>query len=353
MMELTVQTVDRLQGSLLEEVKVFLLCNGLSFEDSPDYTCLIRDFDERIIGTGSLSGNVLKYIAVEKNHQGEGLLGQIITILVKHAFVCGQTHLFIFTKPQNKSIFSSFGFFPIEETMDVLLMENKKGGINEYVRDIVKETSELIANKKLEDTKEIGAIVVNCNPFTNGHRYLIEQASKRCSLLHVFVVSSDKSVFPTAVRLALVKEGTSDLANVIVHQTRDYLVSPATFPSYFLKEKHLALQVNCQLDIALFLDYIVPALGITCRFVGTEPFCKTTEAYNRQMRTMLQAKGIDFVELKRKEHEDVPISASRVRNLMALGRFGEIEALVPRSTYEFILSSQGQAIVAQMEMEKV
>ncbi|MFA6682408.1 MAG: [citrate (pro-3S)-lyase] ligase, partial [Sphaerochaeta sp.] len=191
------------------------------------------------------------------------------------------------------------------------------------------------------------------NPFTRGHRYLLESSAAQCSLLHVFVVSSDKSAFSTEVRLSLVRQGVADIPNIVVHEASDYLVSVATFPSYFLKEQQRAGQLNSELDIAIFLHYIAPALGITCRFVGTEPLCMTTAAYNRQMQKMLASKGVRFVEVQRLESDEQPISASRVRALMGLKEFDTLEKLVPPTTYAFIMSERGQAIASQLAMEKV
>ena len=42
---------------------------------------------------------------------------------------------------------------------------------------------------------KFGAVVMNCNPLTLGHRYLIEQALKQCDYLMIFVVQEDKSFF--------------------------------------------------------------------------------------------------------------------------------------------------------------
>ncbi len=352
-MGIATQTTHDLNGSLLEEVKTFLVEQGLAFEGKPDFTCILRNEEYLIIGTGSLDGNVLKYIAVEKSHQGEGLLGQVLTTLVTQAFSKGLRNLFVFTKPQNKALFIPFGFYPIEETSSVLLMENRKNGISEYVSALKKATDEAVTERGLGIEGDVGTIVVNCNPFTRGHRYLLESSASQCSLLHVFVVSSDKSAFPTEVRLSLVRQGVADIPNIVVHEASDYLVSVATFPSYFIKEKQSAGQLNSELDIAIFLHYIAPALGITCRFVGTEPLCMTTAAYNRQMQKMLEARGVRFVEIERLESEEQPISASRVRSLMGLKKFGELEKLVPETTFAFIMSERGQKIAFQLETEKV
>lgn len=352
-MEIVTQNAQPMKGSLLEEVKAFLLEQGLVFEGIPEFSTVLRNDDYTIIGAGSLDGNVLKYIAVEKSHQGEGLLAQILTSLVTQAFSKGLRNLFVFTKPQNKALFIPFGFYPLEETSSVLLMENRKNGISGYVSALKKATDEAVLGRGLSMQGDVGTIVVNCNPFTRGHRYLLESSAAQCSLLHVFVVSSDKSAFPTDVRLSLVRQGVADIPNIVVHEASDYLVSVATFPSYFLKEQQSAGHLNSELDIAIFLHYIAPALGITCRFVGTEPLCMTTAAYNQQMQKMLEAKGVRFVEVERLQAGEQPISASRVRALMGLKEFAELEALVPASTYAFIMSEQGQAIASQLAIKKV
>ncbi len=352
-MDIITQNVQPMYGSLLSEVETFLLEQDLVFEGIAEFTTILRDENYTIIGTGSLDGNVLKYIAIDSKHQGEGLLGRILTALVTHAISNGIRGLFVFTKPKNKTLFIPFGFYPIEETSSVLLMENRKNGIAQYVSALVKATDNAVLERGLTVSGVVGAIVVNCNPFTKGHRYLLESSAAQCSLLHVFVVSSDKSAFPTEVRLSLVRQGVADIPNIVVHEASDYLVSVATFPSYFIKEKQSAGQLNSELDIAIFLHYIAPALGITCRFVGTEPLCKTTAAYNRQMQEMLEPKGVRFVEVERLESEEQPISASRVRALMGLKKFDELEKLVPSTTYAFIMSERGQKIASQLAMEKV
>ena len=63
---------------------------------------------------------------------------------------------------------------------------------------------------------------MNCNPFTLGHRYLIEQASEKVDHLYVFVVEEDKSFFPFSDRIGLVKKGTADLKNITVKPSGKY-----------------------------------------------------------------------------------------------------------------------------------
>lgn len=185
----------------------------------------------------------------------------------------------------------------------------------------------------------IGSIVMNCNPFTNGHRYLIENAAAQVDLLYIFVVQEDKSYFPFEERFELVKAGTAHLHNVAVVPSGEYVLSYKTLPMYFEKEEKKTAAIDATHDIELFARYIAPRLGITYRFAGEEPLDMVTRQYNEQMSALLPEFGIEFVEIPRKttEADNEVISASRVRKLIGEERWKEIRALVPDTTYEYIM----------------
>ncbi len=183
----------------------------------------------------------------------------------------------------------------------------------------------------------VGAVVVNCNPFTRGHRYLIERAARSCDTLYVFVLSEDRSFFPAADRMELVREGTRDLANVRVCPTGDYMISQATFPTYFIKDKARAPRMQLALDLAVFAGVFARELAITRRFVGTEPNCAVTASYNAAMHDYLPPRGIEVTELPRIEQNGEPISASRVRALLLAGDYEGLRPLVPDTTYEYLI----------------
>jgi [citrate (pro-3S)-lyase] ligase len=195
------------------------------------------------------------------------------------------------------------------------------------------------------DKSSIGAVIVNCNPFTLGHQYLIEYAASRCQLLHIFVLQEDRSSFPSAIRYSLVKAGVKHLNNVILHKGKDYIISDATFPTYFIKENRDVVDTHARLDLELFTHYIAPSLGINKRFVGEEPYCEVTAAYNSIMNETLPRKGIGVLIVPRMMHEGTPISASRVRMLIHDDKFQELKALVPETTYQFLLSSEAEEII--------
>ncbi len=240
----------------------------------------------------------------------------------------GHHHLFIFTSPKSARIFTQFGFYPVAETEEAALLENRKDGARKFVAGL--------ENPRPEDEKPVAAIVANCNPFTNGHRYLVERAAAASGLVHLFVLSADKSRFSAADRMAMVAAGVADLGNVVVHPTSDYLISPATFPSYFIKDKVRAEGINCALDLTIFAQCFAKPLGIVRRYAGTEPTDEVTRAYNSQMRDILPRFGIEVIETPRLERDAVAVSASRVRALLDEGRLEEAGKLVPPATYAYL-----------------
>ncbi|HTO67525.1 MAG TPA: [citrate (pro-3S)-lyase] ligase, partial [Bradyrhizobium sp.] len=181
----------------------------------------------------------------------------------------------------------------------------------------------------------------NANPFTLGHRYLVEQAAAACDWLHVFVVGEDAASFSYADRFALVAAGVKDIDNLTLHPGSEYIISRATFPGYFLKEKAVVDHSWAAIDLLLFREYIGPALGITHRYVGTEPFDPVTNNYNADMRRWLQqaasaAPPIAVVELPRASIDGTPISATEVRRMLARRDFTRIRQLVPDTTLQFL-----------------
>jgi [citrate (pro-3S)-lyase] ligase len=316
------------RGRMLEELRAFLARNGLKYDDRVNYSlCLVED--DKIAAAGSLDGNILKCIAVSNDFQEAGLAAKIVSGLIDEAARNGVFHLFLFTKPENEFLFDSLGFCAVAKTADVLLMENRKNGIGKFVASLMSHN---------ESTEKTGAIVMNCNPFTNGHRYLVETAAKQCSLLRVFVVSENKSAFPADARFNLVKAGTSHIPNVLIHPTGPYLISAATFPDYFFKESVEPQKVNTILDLTVFAERFAGPLGIRRRFVGTEPFDGVTAMYNRQMKEVLPRYGIEVIEIERLETAGKAISASRVRELLGERKMEAIRELVPPATYEFLLT---------------
>lgn len=329
-------------GRKKEKLIAFLNRAALDYDEAAGYTVNLVTRDGGIAATGSLDGNILKYIAVAPAFQGEGLTARVVTLLMNEAVRAGHTHLFLFTKPKNLAMFAGLGFYPIIQTADILLMENRQDGIGQYVRSLDRGTG----------AGPVGAIVANCNPFTLGHRCLIEAAAAQCGTLHLFILSEDRSLFPAEARFRLAEAGVRDIPNVVLHRTSDYLISRAVFPTYFMKDKAHAQEANCALDVRIFAEYFARELGITRRFVGTEPNCPVTRAYNETMKQLLPQYGVALVELPRMELDGAAVSASRVRAAMASGDTGALRRLVPEATLEFIRSPQGQKLSEKLRTEQ-
>lgn len=294
---------------------------GLTPDRDAEQTVTVWE-QEQLIATGSRKGNLLKCIAVHPEHRGEDLTAVVISQLRADAFSAGYKHLFLYTKPENRHLFESIFFYPIARTDTVLLMEDKRGGIRSFLDTL----PQAVPGRK------IGAAVMNCNPFTLGHRYLVETAAKECDHVYIFVLSEDQSRFSADDRMEMVRLGTTDLPNVTVLPTGPYLISSATFPTYFLKDRDSAAQVHCKLDIEIFEKYFVPRFGITHRYVGTEPFSPMTAQYNDALREHLH--HVPLVEIPRLEAGNTPVSASAVR--AALDRNEDIRAMVPETTYRYL-----------------
>lgn len=316
------ELVFRLKGKKRDAWQQLLQQEALTPDENADVTVLLWD-GEILAGTASRLSNLVKCVAVDSRYQGQGLTAQLLTVLRQDGAAQGISHLFLYTKPKNEHLFRPLFFYPVAQSPDVLLMENRKDGITEFLRTL----------PKAEVRGKIGSIVANCNPFTLGHRYLIETASRQCDHLYVFVLSEDKSLFSFADRMEMVKLGTADLKNVTVLPTGPYLISAVTFPTYFLKETAPTDTIQCALDCEIFGNHYAKHFGITTRFVGTEPNCPVTAAYNEAMKQILPSLGVEVVEIPRKNQEQQPISASRVRQLLQAGAWDELEKLVPPTTY--------------------
>lgn len=322
---MNVETVSRLRGEKLNKWTALMAETGLHSDTKTQRTVLVWEGDE-LIASGGRDANILKMLAVSPNHQGEDLLSTVLTELRKDAFDDGHQHLFLYTKPSNELVFSSLFFYPIAKTDKVLFMENKRDGIKSFLDTLPAEKQEGI----------IGSIVMNCNPFTLGHQYLIETASKECDRVYVFVLSEEGDGFRAKDRLEMVKLGTSHLANVTVLQTGPYLISSATFPTYFLKDRDKADKVICEVDIEIFLKHFVPRLSINRRYVGTEPLSPMTNTYNEALKKQLPLSGIELKEIERKETDGTPISASAVRRFIENGDIEALKKYVPQTTFNYL-----------------
>lgn len=189
---------------------------------------------------------------------------------------------------------------------------------------------------RFSEYNKIGSIVMNCNPFTYGHRYLIEKALEQVDFLIIFVVEEDKSVFSFVERFAMVCKGVADLKNVKVVPSGPFILSRMSFPEYFIKESDEDIVENVENDITFFAERIAPYLNIDYRFVGEEPNDMVTNEYNLAMKKILPKYGISLIEIPRKKWDNKYISASLVRKYLENGDNVNLKKLVPKSTINII-----------------
>jgi len=369
-----IQTLNPTTPRQRQRIEAFLKRNGLRFDDMHYYAAITDDDGEMIAG-GGLKGNVIKCVAVDDAHKGEAIANTLISHLIAHANEEGHSNVMLFTKPKNRQLFESLSFRLLAEAPEAVLMETGIGGINNMVEQLkkIKEEGEVCKENNQECKKEEktnlnittpqhlntstsqplttttplrGVVVMNCNPFTLGHRYLIEQAAKQVERLFVMVVREDCSLFAYAERKAMVEQGVAHLENVTVIDGSEYAISQATFPTYFLKRLDDAADTQMLLDLDLFRRHIAPALGATVRFVGTEPTDQLTRRYNQLMHEVLA----DVREIVRLEKEGNAVSASRVRKAMEQGDMSTIRQLVPPTTLPYIIARLAtQALQAELD----
>lgn len=313
--------------SEIKEMETLLHTAGLRMEAGLQYRCGAYEAG-RMIACGGYEGATIKCLAVAPEWRGEALLNTIVSHLYTRIRNAGEEEVFIFTVPGNILLFQSLGFSPLAEAGGAALLTNRPEGIKNYLEGI-RRLPATLSHHGGACSKPIGAIIMNANPFTRGHQYLAEVAANATALLYIFILQEDKSEFPFSTRLTLARAGTAHLPNVRVHAGGRYMISAATFPSYFLKDPGGAAAAYAALDLTLFAARIAPALHITARFVGEEPLDPLTELYNETMLRLLPQHGIDVHILPRKAYAGEPISASRVRRLIQEGRLDEAQALLP------------------------
>ena len=306
---------------LMAERDALLMRSGILREEQADAVFGIVNGEGKLVACGNCRGCSLRCIAVDESCRGEDMLSTLVSAMLEYQFMRGISHVFICTKAKNAPIFAGIGFYEVARAGDAaVLMENRRGGFGCYIA-------------ALERVQ--GAIVMNANPFTLGHRYLAQRAAESCDSMHIFVVREDASEFSFEDRLRMVREGVKDIRGAIVHSTGLYMVSRAVFPSYFLKRTEDATAVQAALDANVFIK-IAAALSVSRRFIGSEPFSAVTNEYNRVLTDTLPKHGIECRETERLTINGCAVSASNVRRLLASGDKERAFALLPPSTQRII-----------------
>lgn len=326
----------------LAQVNKLLQQEGIRLDGNLDYTCGLFDEDWNLVATGSCFHNTIRCLAVSHTRQGEGLLNQVVSHLMDVQAQRGNFRVFLYTKPASAKFFGDLGFYEIARVEGKLVfMENRRGGFGSFCRGLTPRAGE----------GTTAAIVMNANPFTLGHRYLVEQAAAQNDVVHLFVLEEEAGPIPFAVRWKLVNAGVADLPNVHVHKSGPYMISSATFPSYFLKDADDVIRTQAVLDASVFAK-IAADLGIQRRYVGEEKASHVTALYNEVLSQQLPKSGIECHILARKESDSRIISASTVRQAIHDGVLEQVRDMLPKTTYDYFASPEAAAVCAAIQREK-
>ena len=316
----------------LERIKIFLNKFSLKLDSNLTKTFYIENDNNEIIGTISCQDYIIKDLAVDESYQSENLASLLINEILNYFRLNNIYNYQVFTKPIYKTIFISLGFKEIVSTDKVIMLE---GGVS-FINDKIKEINKTLTNRfgELNESCDLGCVVINGNPITNGHMHIIEEASKNHKMVVLFVVEEDKSEFTFEERFSFAYLSTMRLGNICVIPSSKYIVSSSTFPSYFLKDENEALEQYSKIDALIFKEYFMKQLFIKKRYVGTETILKMVN-YNNILKETLQDK---LVIMERLQENNEVISASKVRSLLKENKIEEALLYVPREI-SFILRS--------------
>lgn len=317
---------------------------GIRLDQNIDYSCGIFNDKDEMIATGSYYRNTLRCIAIDDRYQGEGLMNQIITHLIHQLYYQEVFHLFVYTKNDSAHFFEQLGFHKLVQTENgITFLENKQKGFDHYLNS-------LIPFKKESGTK--AALVMNCNPFTLGHQYLVETVAAKFDWVYLFLLEEDASVFPYAVRKDLVEKGIAHLPNVMIVPTGHYIISQATFPGYFQKDEQSVIESQAMVDASIFMK-IAQHLDITDRFVGEEPYSQMTNIYNQMMRNVFQDSPLRLTVIERKQDESKQaISASKVRTAIKEDDWDFVKKSVSSTTFDYLTSPEAHTIIRNIKAIK-
>jgi [citrate (pro-3S)-lyase] ligase len=325
-------------------IEAFLRARGLRWEDDIDFSvaCLV---DGTVVGTGSLAGRIIKCMAVDEAVRGEGIAATLISQLEAKAASRGTVNPFVFTHPRNTRIFSSMGYRSIGEVPGAVALLEKGDGLERWLHSL----SMVASWSEAPESGSTSVLVMNCNPITRGHLHLIQAAASSSARVFLFIVAEEASVFPFDVRLRLVREATATMPNVTVLPGREYLISRATFPSYFLDHCPCEMaEVHARLDANIFSRRIAPSLGAARRFIGEEPYCPVTAIYNRVLKDVLPAHGVEVIEIPRLSLGGTAVSASEVRRLLRGGHLEAAQELVPPAAADYLGSAAAIPVIQRI-----
>lgn len=307
-----------------------LSANGIERLAPNDYRKLDECFGlyhgDELIATAAFSGKIIKFVAISPAYRNSGATFNLLLSTVVQAMAArGRFHAMVVTKPMYQKSFQYIGFRVVAATSEGVMLETGDTSIHDY----------LITQPKRKG-RTIASIVMNANPFTRGHYELVKTAASENDVVYVFVLSQEQGLFSTEERMQLVSQGVAEFHNVVVCPGSDYIISPATFPTYFLRKTASETAFQTELDAVLFKTQIAPYFQINRRYLGEEPLSRITEIYNQTLEQVLEPEiKVRIIPRKTTRDGDI-ISASRVRRAYLNNELDKVQEYIPKTTLQFL-----------------
>lgn len=314
-----------------ERISAFLDGCGLKYESDADRTLYIEE-GEKIVATVSACKYIIKCLAVDPNFRSENFASQLVGEIIKRFHDEGIYYYQVFTKPEYINLFMSLGFRPLVQTEKVVVLEGGEGTIYDAISAMKVQMKYTLGGDSVQRDSDIGCVVINGNPFTNGHLKLVEYAAARHKFVLVFVLEEEGSYFTFKERFTMAYLATKPYGNVLPLPSSKYIISKATFPGYFLKTVDDTTAQYAKYDALIFLNYFIPQLNISKRYVGEE-VSGYMRLYNQ---TLAEVLGNKLEVVERFTEDGEIISASKFRSLIKDGKRAEAFQIIPKANYAVV-----------------
>ena len=315
-----------------QKIVDFLAKYNLNYEQNIDQTIYLEDGD-KVVATVSASKYIIKCLAADPAYRSENYAATLVSEMIKRLHMQGIYYYQVFTKAEYRVIFESLGFKSLLDTEKVSVLEGGDGDIQTEIKKMQTQIKYGFGIKFPAENYDVACIVINGNPFTNGHLQLVEYASKRHEFVLVFVLEEEGSEFSFKERFSMAYLATKPCRNVMVLPSSRYVVSKATFPSYFLKSVDESTQEYATYDAMIFTKYFMPQLSIVKRYVGTE----TVDYMSVYNQTLSKVLGDKLEIVPRFEENGQVISARAVRKMLDEGKFEEAMQYIPRTNHAIFM----------------
>ena len=197
MSDYTVSRILPTDKRAVRQMDALLEKEGIERDKNLDYSIGLFDDNYDLVATGSCFANTLRCMAVSSEHQGEGLMNQIISHLIEFQYSRGNTSLFLYTKCNTARFFGDLGFYEIARVEGkVVFMENRRTGFSDYLKRLQRETSAFLESEKEQDAKIGAGRIMNIAGFFPSCTKLRKSGKSVCSELFRFLRCAPRKTKP-------------------------------------------------------------------------------------------------------------------------------------------------------------